>query len=206
MSRSLKERLAKLTDFRQRTRFDRVLEIGESLHTIRAFINERAEPERARQWPYGVWIQDDDNFLDNPDTGRWAYFCLECCRKEVVRLEDLEADDTLVEDPQDLEWGPKQFQLSRIDDIWETSSVFCDECGVRLISTLSESGVEDELEHLLVLHPLAFHDRSAWADLEQAVADLRQDSLVWTLILEQEQRATREALLSVLASRGVKEP
>lgn len=94
-----------------------------------------------------------------------------------------------------------------VDGGWSTdldSTPFCETCGVRLACSLTDYGVDEDLSALTSDCQPSFDNPEGWADLDNAVKNLREDDPRWRHIARvvdeaRAAEATHEAHLAHLA-------
>lgn len=123
-----------------------------------------AQERKAAHWIHGA------NELDDPDAGTEGDdFCFDCCEKRVALLRERHPERC---DYLDL----------CVDGGWtsETDSPpYCCDCGAMLEGSLTEYGVEQELDALLTYQDAAFDHADAWSELEFATRNVRDSDPRW---------------------------
>lgn len=118
-------------------------------------------------------------------------YCLDCCEAKVAEMKAK---------------NPKA-DVS-VDGGWDTehdSPPFCEPCGARLSGTLTDYGVDQEMDHFIEYWPKIDHHDS-WAQLGEALADLDEEDERWKVVRKMvraalQERERRAAVLAELAAQ-----
>ncbi len=166
------------------------------VEVLKRFIFEHASksaPAVDAHWVHGA------NELSGIDCDEATNYCLEHCQDKV---------DEILEKHPDAE---EKYGLC-VDGGWGTehdSTPRCKTCDVRLIGTLTDYGVDSELEALTTDCAPAFDDPEGWQDLLDASDALDDTHPMWRRIAkvieraQKEERAAQERAAALAAAEGM---